>query len=102
MYNEMLHEVVTENDDLRKQLKDAQRQLRRQGHSTSTSTDSGSGSGCCDNINNNYRSGGTSSNTAKSKSSSRPRRNPDYYGFPDDGGYSLDGSDEDDMEDIVF
>ncbi|KAF9132236.1 hypothetical protein BGX30_012725 [Mortierella sp. GBA39] len=100
MYNEMLHEVVTENDDLRKQLKDAQRQLRRQGLSTSTST--GSSSGSSTNTNNNYSSGSNSSNAAKSKSSSRPRRNPDHYGFPDDGSYSLDGSDDDDMEDIVI
>lgn len=99
MYNEMLHEVVTENDDLRKQLKDAQRQLRRQGHSTS---DSGSGSGGSTNMDNNYSCDSSSSNGTKSKSSRRPRRNPDHYGFPDDGSYSLDGSDDDDMEDVVF
>ncbi|KAF9550555.1 hypothetical protein EC957_000229 [Mortierella hygrophila] len=98
VYNEMMHEVVTENDDLRKQLKDAQRQLRRQGVSTST----GSSSGSCTNTNNYYSSGINSSNAAKSKSNSRPRRNPDHYGFPDDGCYSLDGSDDDDMEDIVI
>ncbi|KAF9293204.1 hypothetical protein BGZ88_005666 [Linnemannia elongata] len=100
MYNEMLHEVVTENEDLRKQLKDAQRQLRRQGHSASVCIDSGNSSSTT--INNNYRSDSNSSNATKSKSSSKPRRNPDHYGFPDDGSYSLDGSDDDDMEDIVI
>ncbi|KAG0370266.1 hypothetical protein BGX24_002074 [Mortierella sp. AD032] len=98
MYNEMMHEVVTENDDLRQQVKEAQRKLRRQGH--------GQGDGQChsgDNARssfNNSNSNATTDigNSSKTNSiaSSRPRRNQDYYGFPDDG------SDEDDMEDVIF
>ncbi|KAF8942392.1 hypothetical protein BGZ47_006529 [Haplosporangium gracile] len=97
VYNEMMHEVVTENDDLRRQIKDAQRKLRRQGLSAS-STDSGSANGSS-------TSSSSSGNATKSKSSnsSRPRRNPDYYGFPDDRSYSLDSSDDDDdMEDVII
>jgi len=31
MYTKMMHEIVSENDDLRKQVKEAQRKLHRQG-----------------------------------------------------------------------
>ncbi|KAF9154020.1 hypothetical protein BG015_002106 [Linnemannia schmuckeri] len=97
VYNEMMHEVVTENDDLRRQIKDAQRKLRRQGLSV-FSTDSGSANGSSTSSN-----GSGNATKSKSSSSSRPRRNPDHYGFPDDGSYSLDGSDDDDdMEDVII
>ncbi|KAF9910724.1 hypothetical protein EC991_005709 [Linnemannia zychae] len=81
VYNEMMHEVVTENDDLRQQVKEAQRKLRRHGLSQGHSGDSA-------------RSSVYNSN--------RSRRNQDYYGFPDDGGCGPDDSDDDDMEDIVI
>lgn len=97
MYNEMMHEVVTENDDLRKQIKDAQRTLRRQGQGHST--DSGIST---NNSINSSASASASASKNKSSSRSRPRRNPDHYGFPDDGGDSLDGSDDDDMENVVI
>lgn len=96
MYNEMMHEVVTENDDLRKQIKDIERKLRRQGQIHSTD------SGISTNSINSSSSASANSTKNKSSNGSRPRRNPDYYGFPDDGSYSLDGSDDDDMEDIVI
>ncbi|KAG0010708.1 hypothetical protein BGZ80_001250 [Entomortierella chlamydospora] len=34
MYSEMMHEVVSENDELRKKLKSAQRKLRRYGENS--------------------------------------------------------------------
>ncbi|KAK3804918.1 MAG: hypothetical protein J3Q66DRAFT_393588 [Benniella sp.] len=37
MYTEMMHEIVSENDDLRKQVKEAQRKLRRQGQGSTLS-----------------------------------------------------------------
>ncbi|KAI8604882.1 hypothetical protein EDD21DRAFT_365085 [Dissophora ornata] len=37
MYTEMMHEIVTENDDLRKQVKNAHRKIRRQRSSVSSS-----------------------------------------------------------------
>ena len=37
MYTEMMHEIVTENDDLRKQVKNANRKIHRQRSSISSS-----------------------------------------------------------------
>ncbi|KAF9127380.1 hypothetical protein BGW39_005917 [Mortierella sp. 14UC] len=81
MYNEMMHEVVTENDDLRQQVKELRRKLHRQGLGQGQSGDI-----ACSSISN----------------SSRPRRNRDYYGLLDNGSYSLDGSDDDDIENVVI
>ncbi|KAG0279975.1 hypothetical protein BGZ95_011719 [Linnemannia exigua] len=98
MYNEMMHEVVTENDDLRQQVKEAERKMRRQGqcqgHGQGHSGDRARGSFI--NSNSSTMSIGNSSKT-NSSGGSRPRRNQDYYGYPDDG-----SDDEDDMEDVVF
>ncbi|KAF9896931.1 hypothetical protein BX616_006478 [Lobosporangium transversale] len=43
MYMEMMHEIVTENDDLRQKVKEAKRKVRRQGNRNQNSQ---SNSGC--------------------------------------------------------
>ncbi|KAF9934208.1 hypothetical protein FBU30_002901 [Linnemannia zychae] len=94
MYNEMMHEVVSENDDLRQQIKDALRKLRRHGLASENNNSSTTS------VNTNG-SNGTTSKVKSGISSSRPRRSQDYYGFPDDGFDSQEGSD-DEMEDIAI
>jgi hypothetical protein len=76
MYTEMMHEIVSENDDLRKQVKETERKLRRHGPATSSS----------------YSKNGDS------------RRTRDLFGYPgyDDSSDSMYGSEDDEMEEIAI
>ncbi|KAF9990442.1 hypothetical protein BGZ75_001924 [Mortierella antarctica] len=102
MYAEMMHEVVTENDDLRSRVKSASRVMRRHGWTDlnkKKSDDSGGGQNSSVVV-----SASTSrSNSQGSESGHRSRpRNSDNFGFPSGmDSESDDGSDED-MEEIAI
>ncbi|KAF9942975.1 hypothetical protein BGZ67_008606 [Mortierella alpina] len=102
MYAEMMHEVVTENDDLRSRVKSASRVMRRHGWTDPNkkkSDDSGGGQNSSVVV-----SASTSrSNSQGSASGHRSRpRNSDNFGFPSGmDSESDDGSDED-MEEIAI
>ncbi|KAF9089562.1 hypothetical protein BGX29_011987 [Mortierella sp. GBA35] len=91
MYNEMMHEVVMENDDLRKQMKEVQRKLLTSICNTNTNNSTTSNNSATA-----IKVSNSSSNSIGGRSC-RPRRNPDYYGYPDDGSDS-----DDDMEEIII
>lgn len=101
MYAEMMHEVVTENDDLRSRVKSANRVMRRHGWSDSNSGNSGGKNSCV------VVSASTSRSNSQGSASgrgSRPR-NSDNLGFPsgidDDDNESDDGR-NDEMEEVAI
>ncbi|KAG9325567.1 hypothetical protein KVV02_004869, partial [Mortierella alpina] len=102
MYAEMMHEVVTENDDLRSCVKSASRVMRRHGWTDPNNKNCGdSGGGQNSSV---VVSASTSrSNSQGSASGHRSRpRNSDNFGFPSGmESESDDGSDED-MEEIAI
>ncbi|KAG0044264.1 hypothetical protein BGZ83_010496 [Gryganskiella cystojenkinii] len=124
MYNEMMHEVVTENDDLRKQIKHLQRNSKHQSihrsnnHGSNDTNNSNNESGTKQGI---YNTGMNSSTSSADNSSSSSigtlgynnrgndwyrRRQDDYYGYPssefDGAGYDSLYESEDEMEEIAF
>ncbi|KAI1295892.1 hypothetical protein EDD11_007700 [Mortierella claussenii] len=77
MYTEMMHEVVAENDGLRKQIKDAQRMLRKNGHQRGYD--------------------GEHSGNYKAKSKSR-----DLFGYSTGLDDIDDSGSEDELEDVII
>ncbi|KAF9948037.1 hypothetical protein BGZ72_009991 [Mortierella alpina] len=102
MYAEMMHEVVTENDDLRIRVKSANRVMRR--HGWTDPNKNGSNSGGSSSV---VVSASTSRSNSQGSASGRSsrHRNSDHFGYPsgiDDGDNESEDGSDDDMEEIAI
>jgi len=105
MYNEMMHEVVTENDDLRRQIKHVKRNSKYQSHGNSNSNSRNNGKHSIYSSNTNNSNSNSSSSSVGTIDYSR-RHQDDYFGYPSSEfdshrSDSLYGS-EDEMEEIAI
>ncbi|KAG0199843.1 hypothetical protein BGX28_006970 [Mortierella sp. GBA30] len=105
MYTEMMHEVVTENDDLRRRVKSANRTMRRHGWSDPRKDDSANSANSAYSASTSASTSTSRSNSHRSSMRSLQPRNSDYFAYPagfgEDDNESLYGS-EDDLEEIMI
>ncbi|KAF9280402.1 hypothetical protein BGZ68_007244 [Mortierella alpina] len=103
MYAEMMHEVVTENDDLRNRVKSASRVMRRHGRSDPNKNSGNSGGKDSSVV---VNASTSRSNSQGSVSDHRSRsRDSHNFGFPsgiDDDDNESDNESDNDMEEIAI